>query len=174
MNHNGHEAHKSSLWSLWFVFGPRPRRTLLRVCALGLLAVVIFGFVLLPVRLEGISMLPTYRDGALNFANRLTFLWRRPSRGDVVAIRMAGPRVLYVKRIIGLPGERVEIAIGTVLVDGQPLVEPTVVYKAPWNVPAVTLGDDEYFVVGDNRAMAAGNHDFGLVKRERIVGRMLF
>ena len=119
-------------------------------------------------------MLPTYRDGALNFANRLTFLWRRPSRGDVVAIRMAGPRVLYVKRIIGLPGERVEIAIGTVLVDGQPLVEPTVVYKSPWNVPAVTLGDDEYFVVGNNRAMAARNHDFGLVKRERIVGRMLF
>lgn len=156
------------------LFGSNPRRTLLRGAALVVAAVAVFGFLLLPVRLEGISMLPTYRDGALNFADRLTFLWRRPSRGDVVAIRMAGPRVLYVKRIIGLPGERVEIAMGTVLVDGQPLVEPTVVYKAPWNVPAVTLGDDEYFVVGDNRAMAARNHDFGLVKRQRIVGRMLF
>lgn len=156
------------------LFGSNPRRTLLRGAALVVAAVVVFGFVLLPVRLEGISMLPTYRDGALNFANRLAFLWRQPSRGDVVAIRMAGPRVLYVKRIIGLPGERVEIAGGTVLIDGRPLVEPTVVYKAPWNVPAVTLGDDEYFVVGDNRAMVARNHDFGLVKRERIVGRMLF
>lgn len=156
------------------LLGSNPRVTAARAAALIVAAVVVFGYVLLPVRLEGISMLPTYRNGALNFANRLAFLWHEPARGDVVAIRMAGPRVLYVKRIIGLPHERVEIALGTVLINGELLIEPTVVYKAPWNVPAVTLGDDEYFVVGDNRAMSARNHDFGLVKRDRIVGRMLF
>jgi signal peptidase I len=156
------------------LFGRHPRRTAVRVVVLAATAAVVFGVVLLPVRLSGISMEPTYDDGALNFANRLAFAWRRPARGDVVAIRMAGLRVLYVKRIIGLPGERVEIAMGTVLIDGQPLVEPTVVRRAAWNVPPVKLGLNEYFVVGDNRAMAAHNHDFGRTTRDRIVGTMLF
>jgi signal peptidase I len=136
---------------------------------------VVFGVVLLPVRLSGISMEPTYTDGEMNFANRFAYAGRRrPARGDVVAIRMAGMSVLYVKRVIGLPRETVEITMGTVLIDGQPLIEPTVVRKAPWNVPAVTLGEDEYFVIGDNRAMSVQNHDFGRASLDRIIGKMLF
>ena len=156
------------------VFGSNPRHTAIRVAVLVAAAVVVFGVVLLPVRLSGISMEPTYNDGALNFANRLAFTLRQPARGDVVALRMAGPSVVYVKRIVGLPGERVEITMGTVIIDGEPLLEPTVVYRAPWNVPALTLGDDEYFVIGDNRAMTVQNHDFGRTSRDRIVGKMLF
>ena len=87
---------------------------------------------------------------------------------------MAGEHVVYVKRIVGLPRERIAIVAGVVLVNDEPLIEPAVVYKAPWNVPAVTLGDDEYFVIGDNRAMAMQNHDFGRASRDRIVGKMLF
>jgi signal peptidase I len=150
------------------------RATLVRVLAIIAAAVVVFGFVLLPVRLEGISMLPTYHSGAMNFANRLAYLWRLPARGDVVAIRMAGLRVLYVKRIVGLPDERVEIAAGVVTINGQPLVEPAVALRAPWNVPAFTLGGAEYLVIGDNRSMAIENHDFGRVERDRIIGRLLF
>ena len=156
------------------LFGSNPRHTAIRVAVLVASAVVVFGVILLPVRLSGISMEPTYHDGGLNFANRLAFAWRQPARGDVVAIRMAGPSVVYVKRIVGLPGEHVEITMGTVIIDGVPLAEPTVVYKAPWNVSALTLGRDEYFVIGDNRAMTAENHDFGRATRERIVGKMLF
>jgi signal peptidase I len=157
------------------VFGPNPRRTAIRAGVLIVASAVVFGVALLPVRLSGISMEPTYTDGQMNFANRLAYAGgRRPSRGDVVAIRMAGMSVLYVKRIVGLPGERVEITMGTVLINGDPLLEPTVVRKAPWNVPAVTLGDDEYYVIGDNRAMSARNHDFGRATRDRIIGKMLF
>ena len=156
------------------ILGSNPRVTLLRTAVLVVTAVFVFGYLLLPVRLQGISMLPTYGDGMLNFANRAAFWWCEPARGDVVAIRMAGPRVLYVKRIVGLPRERVEIAMGVVIVDGVPLVEPTVVYKAPWNLPAFTLGSDEYLVIGDNRVMAMENHDFGRAARDRIVGKMLF
>jgi signal peptidase I len=156
------------------LFGSNPRHTAIRVAVLVAAAVVVFGVILLPIRLSGISMEPTYRDGGLNFANRLAFAWRQPARGDVVAIRMAGPSVVYVKRIVGLPGERLEITMGTVIIDGVPLAEPTVVYKSPWNVPALTLGRDEYFVIGDNRAMTAEHHDFGRATRERIVGKMLF
>jgi signal peptidase I len=135
---------------------------------------VLFGFVLLPVRLHGISMLPTYNDGGLNFANRAAYWWGSPARGDAVAIRMAGEHVVYVKRIVGLPRERIAIIAGVVTVNDAPLIEPSVVYKTPWDVPAITLGNDEYFVIGDNRAMASQNHDFGKTARGRIVGKMLF
>ncbi len=156
------------------VFGAHPLATVLRIAAIVAAAIVIFGFVLKPVRLEGISMLPTYKDGDFDFANRLAYLWREPARGDVVAIRMAGPSVLYVKRIVGLPRETVEIKAGVVLIDGERLVEPTVVFKAPWTMPAVRLGGREYFVIGDNRSMAMQDHDFGRASRDRIVGKMLF
>jgi signal peptidase I len=156
------------------LLGRNPRVTFIRAAALIGGAVILFGFILLPVRLHGISMQPTYTEGALNFANRAAYWWREPARGDVVAIRMAGPNVLYVKRVVGLPRERVEIAEGVVLINGAPLVEPSVVQRAPWNFPAVTLSGDEYFVVGDNRGMAMQNHDFGRTTRGRIVGKMLF
>ena len=82
-------------------------------------------------------MLPTYNDGGLNFANRAAYWWRDPARGDAVAIRMAGEHVVYVKRIVGLPRERIAIIAGVVLVNDEPLIEPTVVYRAPWDVPGV-------------------------------------
>ncbi len=156
------------------LLGSNPRLTVIRATALIVSSVVVFGFVLLPVRLHGISMLPTYDDGALNFANRLAFIRRPPARGDVVAIRMAGPSVVYVKRVVGLPRETVEITAGVVSINGRPLAEPHVVHRAPWNLPAFTLGDEEYFVVGDNRGMAMQYHDFGRAARDRIIGRMLF
>ena len=89
-----------------FVFGRNPRLTLVRILVLVIAAVVVVKTILLPVRLQGISMLPAYRSGTLNVANRIAYLWRAPARGDVIAIRMAGPSVVYVKRIVGLPGER--------------------------------------------------------------------
>jgi len=150
------------------------RRTLVRVGAIVASAVVVFSFILLPVRLEGISMLPTYQSGEMNFANRLAYLWREPARGDVVVIRMAGLRLFYIKRIVGLPGERVEIAAGIVAINSRPLAEPAVALRAPWNLPALTLAGDEYLVIGDNRSMSIENHDFGRVKRDRIAGRLLF
>jgi signal peptidase I len=158
-----------------FIFGPNPRRTAIRAAVLVVTAAFVFGVALLPVRLSGISMEPTYSDGQFNFANRFAYRGgRRPARGDVVAIRMAGPSVVLVKRVVGLPEERVEITMGTVTIDGEPLIEPTVAFRAAWNVPEVTLGTDEYYVIGDNRAMTARNHDFGRATLDRIVGKMLF
>lgn len=156
------------------MFGAHPRHTAIRAAVLVVTAGAIFGVVLLPVRLVGISMEPAYRDGGFTFANRLAFAWRQPARGDVVAIRMAGLRVVYVKRIVGLPGERVSIAAGIVAIDGRPLDEPSVRDRAPWSMPPVALDVDEYFVIGDNRAMAMEHHEFGRVRRDRIVGKLLF
>ena len=85
------------------VFGSHPRRTAVRVLVLAAISFVTFRWVLIPVRTQGISMQPTYEPGALKFVNRLAFVQHPPSRGDVVAIRLAGPHVVYVKRIIALP-----------------------------------------------------------------------
>ena len=126
------------------------------------------------MRAEGISMLPTYQSGSLNLVNRLAYLNQNPSRGDIVAIKLAGPHVLYVKRIIGLPGERISMTEGQVYVNGAPLIEPYVRNRKPWDVPEVTLTSREYFVVGDNRGMRVSDHDFGRVDVSRIVGRIVF
>jgi signal peptidase I len=156
------------------LFGRNPRATLARSLTLIAVAAMVFRFVLLPVRLQGISMLPTYEDGELNFANRLAYYFKSPARGDVVAIRMAGESVVYVKRIIGLPREEVRIVQGTVLINGRPLAEPTVRYRIPWNLAPTTLRAGEYFLVGDNRSMDMVNHDFGRALREKIVGKLLY
>jgi signal peptidase I len=106
--------------------------------------------------------------------NRLAYTVRTPRRGDIVAIRLAGPNVVYVKRIVGLPGERVAVVEGQLRVDGNSVPEPYVRHRRPWDVPEVTLGANEYFVMGDNRGMSAGDHDFGRVDIDRILGKVLF
>jgi signal peptidase I len=156
------------------IVGRNPRATLRRIAIIISLAVVVFGWILVPLRLSGISMLPTYHDGTMNFANRAAYWTREPARGDVVAIRMAGPNAFYVKRIVGMPGERVEIVAGAVRVNEEVLIEPTVVRRAPWNMAPVNLAPGEFFVVGDNRSMKIENHDLGRVSRRRIVGKLLF
>ena len=156
------------------IIGRNPRVTLVRIAALICAAAIVFGWVLVPLRLSGISMLPTYHGGTLNFANRATYWLRQPARGDVVAIRLAGLRAVYVKRIVGMPGERIEIVEGTVTINGEVLLEPTVVRRARWNMAAVTLRPDEFFVIGDNRSMRIDDHEFGRVGRPRIIGKLLF
>jgi signal peptidase I len=155
--------------------GRNPRRTLLRVAVLVAVAVVVFRWVLLPVRAQGVSMQPTYEPGSFHLVNRLAFARGAPARGDVVAIRLAGPGVVYVKRIIGLPGERVRISDGQVFVNDAPLEEPYVKHRsAAWSLPEAALGAGEYFVVGDNRGMPIGQHELGKTSRARIVGRVVF
>jgi signal peptidase I len=156
------------------VFGRHPRRTLVRVLVLAVVSFVTFGWVLIPVRAEGISMLPTLQSGSLHLVSRISYSYARPSRGDVIAIRLAGPHVLYVKRVIALPGERIRFVQGQVYIDGVPLNEPYVRNRRTWDVHEVQLSPREYFVVGDNRGMRAADHDFGRVDVSRIVGKLLF
>lgn len=146
----------------------------MRVLILALISFALFTWVLLPVRAQGISMEPTYEPGTFHLVNRLAFRWRDPVRGDVVAIRLAGTRVVYVKRIIGLPGEKLRIEAGQVIVNGKPLEEPYVVNRQPWDYLEVEIGPNEYFVVGDNRGMNLRDHAMGRADAARIVGRVIF
>ncbi len=156
------------------LIGANPKRTLLRAALLIASAVLIFGWVLVPTRTQGISMQPTYESGALHFVNRFSYVGAGPRRGDIVAIALGGERVYYLKRVVGLPGERVKIVSGVVHINDAPLAEPYVMKRRPWDIDEVELRSHEYFVIGDNRGMNAGDHDFGRVLRSRIAGRVVF
>ena len=152
------------------VFGSNPRRTAIRVLVLALVSFVTFGWILIPIRAEGVSMQPTYQSGTLHLVNRLAFLFRPPARGDVVAIRLAGPHVLYVKRVVGLPGERLKISAGQLYVNGVSLDEPYVRIRRSWEMEEVTLTPREYLVIGDNR----GQSDLGRVDVGKIASMVVF
>jgi signal peptidase I len=172
---NADETSFSPPWWVRLLIGRHPKRTLVRVGFIVLTAFVVFRYVLLPIRVQGISMLPTYHEGGINFANRWAYRWREPQRGDVISIALTGHRVMLLKRIIGLPGERVAFQNGMVLINNEPLDEPYVKRpRAPWNLPVVSLRPDEFFVVGDNREMPLSLHEYGTVVRPRIVGKVLF
>jgi signal peptidase I len=162
-------------WLQVIAVGRNPRNTVIRLGILIAGAFLLFfsNLILLPVRVDGPSMLPTYKDHSVNFINRLAYLWHEPRRGDVVSIRYAGYHVMLLKRIIGLPGETVAFDDGTVLINGQPLAEPYRKWPSHWTLPPLTLSPNEYFIVGDNRTMRWQDHTFGMVERWRIVGKAL-
>jgi len=119
-------------------------------------------------------MEPTYRNGSVNFVNTLRYRFREPRRGDIVAISLAGRRIMLLKRVIGLPGERLAFREGALIINGQPTPEPYLKSDYNWNMPEIKIDSDEFFVVGDNRQMPLEEHLHGRVKRHKIVGGPLF
>jgi signal peptidase I len=174
---------KSVSWVRAVVIGRNPKMTLLRAVVWAAVCVVVFKLLLVHVRVDGISMLPTCPDQSVYWVNRLAYVLHEPQRGDVVAVRfiqaddaisrLEPPHVMLLKRIIGLPGETIAFVNGQVLINGEVLDEPYEmgIYRGNWNCPPVTLKPDEYFVVGDNRSMPWQDHTFGVRKRNLIVGK---
>ena len=156
------------------IVGRDPKRTLMRAVVWAGVILLISHFVLLPIRLRGPSMRPTYEDNAVNFVNRVAYLFHPPRRGDVVAVRLpAGPNVMYCKRVIGLPGETVAFRRGEAIINGRVLDEPYVKFRGNWERDPEKVGPDEYYVVGDNRGMDIAFHEQGRAPRNRIMGKIL-
>ena len=171
---NGQVAGTTSApWWQVLLIGRRPARTLLRALVLAVICLAISKYVLMPIRVEGISMLPTYGEKGVNFVNRLAYIKHGPERGDVVAIRLAGPHVMYMKRVIGLPGESISFHKGKVYIDGEKLEELYLKLPCDWEAAAKLIGPDQYYVVGDNRSMAMADHTQGIAERFRILGKVV-
>jgi signal peptidase I len=166
---------RSPGWLRIALIGRNPKRTLIRGIVLGAVVYLVFKFfifkvIVLPVQVDGYSMFPTYRDHQRNYINRLAYRHVEPQRGDVVGIRLAGPSIMLMKRIVGLPGETIAFKDDQLLINGQPMAEPYLKdhSRAPDLAPEI-LGSDEYYVIGDNRK----NSERGRIARDRIVGKVM-
>lgn len=120
---------------------------------------------------EGSSMQPNFETGEWIIVSRLPYLLGVPQRGDVVVLDFAEPQEDLIKRVIGLPGETVEIREGLVYINGQPLEEPYINAAPRYTGEPIVLGPDEYYVLGDNRNNSRDSHSFGAVTRDHIMGR---
>ena len=99
-------------------------------------------------------MEPTCYDGQISVMNVLAYVWHPPKRGDIVGFQSDDSRQIIIKRIIGLPGERIAFHSGVVYIDGRSIAEPYLVSHGAWEWPEETLGEKVYFVTGDNRVIS--------------------
>ncbi len=169
-------AVRSEGWIQRVVIGRNPAWTFARIVLLVTTVFLLLKYVVLIRKIESTSMLPTFREGSIHLIYRLAYpATGGPERGDVVGIRTSGETVMYVKRVVGLPGERFEIRNGEVRINGQPLDEPYVrPGRRAWNRASQVLEKDQYFIIGDNRSMAQEQHEFGVVPRWRVVGKVVW
>lgn len=136
--------------------------------ALGI-AAILRGFVFTLVCVKGFSMSDTLKTGDRLFATKLDLLFLKPKRGQIVICHYPDShRKNYVKRVIGLPGDTLEISDGVTYINGAALVEPYVAHPTRRSFARITLGRDEYFVMGDNRACSRDSRVVGPLKRRQI------
>lgn len=136
-------------------------------------------FLIQPFFVKGASMEPNFQDGEYLIINEIGYRLSPPRRGDVVVLRYpADPSQYYIKRIIGLPSETVQVKNGEIYVfskmypDGVKLDEST--YLKGITTPGdskMSLGNDEYFVLGDNRTASLDSRSWGILPGDFIVGK---
>lgn len=153
--------------------GSNPRRTLVRAGVLVVFGWLLITYGILSVRGQGPSMEPTVRDGQLMIVDAVSYRFRRPSRGELAAVRWDGQAVL-IKRILAGPGDTIAISDGVVTVNLVEIAEPYVRQRARWNMAATTLVPDQFFVVGDNRGMPMELHTLGTVSRAELIGPVVW
>ena len=158
------------------------------VLEMTLLVIVLFigvRLVLQNFRVEGPSMQPNLTTGQMLWVNKAAyFRWNGqyllgggPQRGDIAVLQSPEPsdNVDLIKRIIGLPGDRVRVHAGEVFVNGQRLDEPYISFQASYNYPTdgqdLTVPTAQYFVLGDNRANSRDSHFGWFVPAENLIGR---
>lgn len=164
---------------------PGPARTLrmdLRVWIRDILlsltiAAVVIVFLCQPVKVEGTSMLPHLEDEQRIFVSKIAYRFDRIRRGDVIVFRFPeDPARSYIKRVVGLPGETVEIRSGSVLIDGRPYLEPYVPkrYRDRSSHAPLLVEDGSYYVLGDHRNTSNDSRTWGTVKSGLVSGKAVF
>jgi len=140
-------------------------------------SIFIIVFVYQPVKVEGTSMMPSLDDQERIFINKYVYRWEPIARGDVVVFRYPrDPSKSYIKRVIGVAGDRVEIDNGRVYVNGRRLSEPYVPgeFRDDRSYGEVVVPQDSYFLLGDHRNRSSDSRDFGAVPQRYIYGKAVF
>jgi signal peptidase I len=138
-----------------------------------LIAIAAAFFVRTP-QVDGLSMEPRVHAGEFVLINTLAYRFGPVRRGDVVAFRHDAPNPeTYLKRVVGLPGERVTVRDGVVAIDGRTLVEPYVRFPDRRSAPPAIVPPHAYYVLGDNRADSDDSRNWGVLDARDVVGKAL-
>ncbi len=176
---------------------PRLAREVVEALLIVLVALLVFQFTVRNFKVEGSSMTPTLEGGQYLVVDRISlfkfdkermsravpfwnapesdpeYIFDPPSRGEVIVFHYPlDPEKDFVKRVVGLPGEVVEVRNGTVYVNGEPLREPYLRARDRSQAFPLTLGQKEYYVIGDNRRNSNDSRSWGAVPEDNIVGRV--
>jgi signal peptidase I len=148
---------------------------------------VIYLFFLQPHQVNGLSMVPNFQNGSYVLTDKVTYKMRTPQRGEVIVLHApaaahcpVGTGCDFIKRVLGLPGETIEVTNNAIYVNGEPLEEPYIPEEfdtQPGEFTrnrTITLGSDEYFVSGDNRPYSSDSRAWGPITKDAIVGRAFF
>jgi len=137
-------------------------------------------FLFQPFFVRGQSMDPNFENGDYLIVDEISYHFKAPQRGEVIVFKYPqDPSQRFIKRIIGLPGETIEIRDGKVIVytKGEPQVLDESNYLSglltEGNIQ-ITLAEDEYFVLGDNRPFSFDSRRFGVLSEKKIIGRVVF
>jgi signal peptidase I len=123
------------------------------------------------IRVDGSSMEPSLHDGELVVVNRLAYRWSDLNRGDIIVFNFPfDPDRRFIKRLIGLPGDRIMVHDGRLYINNAPVEEPYIAapprYTGTW-----TVGPDEVFVLGDNRNNSSDSQNWGMLPTDEIIGK---
>lgn len=152
------------------------------VVFIGSLFIVVYLFVLQPNQVKGASMEPTFHSGEYILTSKITYKFRPMERGDVIVFKSPkNPDIEYIKRIIGLPGDKVLIKNGEVYVNDRFIDEQYISAKtnlwdggfAKEDVSIIVPGE-EIFVMGDNRPRSSDSREFGPVPISSIIGQVFY
>lgn len=146
-------------------------RTTLQLAALGVLAIAFF---MRTPEVSGLSMAPRIASGEFVLINTISYRLHAPDRGDIIAFRHDSPAPeIFIKRIIGLPGDRIAIDRGRVSVNGVPLAEPYVRFADQRSFPQTTVPPGSLYVLGDNRIDSNDSRFWGFVKQDEVLGKAI-
>ncbi|MBP9815997.1 signal peptidase I [Candidatus Woesebacteria bacterium] len=152
------------------------------VTFVGSLFIVIYLFFMQPHQVRGSSMDTTFRNNEYILTNKLSYRFGAPQRGDVVVFKSPENKDIdFIKRIIGLPGDKIMVEEGQVYLNGSPLTEKyilgnTQVHEGGFlrSGQAVTVPTGHLFVMGDNRARSSDSRTFGPIPQQDIIGKVFF
>ena len=137
-------------------------------------ALLIHNYLFTFARVDGDSMLDTFHTNNITGVSRIHYRINEPQRGEVITCHYDESKKLYVKRIIGLPGETLEIKDGTVYINGEALKEEYLTRFDNYDFGPFVLGEDEVLVMGDNRPVSLDGRQLGPIPIDYIYGRVMF
>lgn len=152
---------------------PKPSNLLREIIETALLTAIIFLIVNAAIgrfRIESVSMLPNLHEGEYVIVDKVSYLLHPPERGDIIVFTRPNQPDL-IKRVIGLPGDLIEIRGGRVHINGVALDEPYLAEPINQSMAAQQVAPDHYFVMGDNRNNSSDSRLFGAIVPSQIVGR---